>query len=358
MKRMYAPLQVQAFQDGTNVRVFLVNDRVTPVMTTVYVSLLSLEQNSTSCPANRGWHSFGVAPVLRTDYQVLPNFASEVWSTRLATLLRTRPGCTEKTCYIQVTAVAKPSQPGAGEVSETQLWLVPLKDITFPDPELRLSNFRVGLPDTVGTAALPGRPRHGTRQLLAEDDKVDNEVEEAAIQAHRTSKKKSEDKEHHTANDRVSSGAPEPVIKKIQPKDRSDAVHGGSSASIVPKRQAAAPGTPITFTLTATRTAALTNLLTKYRGRFSDDVFNALHPCTPKTITFYPHASAGPITAEDLASDLKVESLFDHQYDVAAAKRGGFQPTVAAAAAVVGPKPSQVITAAILNIEKKRHAPN
>jgi hypothetical protein len=354
---MYAPLQVQAFQDGANVRVFLVNDRVTPVMTTVYVSLLSLDQNSTSCPANRGWHSFGVAPVLRTDYQVLPNFASEVWSTRLATLMRTRPGCTEKTCYIQVTAVAKPNQPGAGDVSEAQLWLVPLKDITFPDPELRLSNFRVGLPDTVGTAALPGRHRPAGRQLRAEDDKVDNEVEEAAILARKPYKKKTEEVEHRTTSDRVSSGAPAHVTTKPAPKDRLDAVHGGSSTT-TPKRQAAVPGAPITFTLSTTRTAALTNLLTKYRGRFSDDAFNALHPCTPKTITFYPHISVGPITAEDLAADLKVESLFDHQYGVAAAKKGPFQPTVAAAAAVVGPKPSNVSTAAILNIEKRRNAPN
>lgn len=83
VKRMYAPLQVQAFQDGKNFKVFLVNDRVTPIATTVTVSVLSLDQNSTSsCPAAQSGaaatHTLGVDPVAKTDFTVPPSFASQV----------------------------------------------------------------------------------------------------------------------------------------------------------------------------------------------------------------------------------------------------------------------------------------
>jgi hypothetical protein len=63
--------------------------------------------------------------------------------------------------------------------------------------------------------------------------------------------------------------------------------------------------------MSGNRPAALTQLLTKYRGRFSDDAFSAVHPCEPKTITFYPHVSVGPLAPEDLAADLKVRGGVD-----------------------------------------------
>lgn len=78
---MYAPLQVQAFQDGKNFKVFLVNDRVTPIATTVTISVLSLDQNSTTCPAAQSAaaaHALGVEPVAKTDFTVPPSFASQV----------------------------------------------------------------------------------------------------------------------------------------------------------------------------------------------------------------------------------------------------------------------------------------
>jgi hypothetical protein len=77
---MYAPLQVQAFQDGKTFKVFLVNDRVTPVATTVTISVLSMDQNATSCPAaaQSATHSLGVEPFVRTDFTVPPSFASQV----------------------------------------------------------------------------------------------------------------------------------------------------------------------------------------------------------------------------------------------------------------------------------------
>lgn len=81
VKRMYAPLQVQAFQDGKNFKVFLVNDRVTPIATTVTISVLSLDQNSTTCPAAQSAaaaHALGVEPVAKTDFTVPPSFASQV----------------------------------------------------------------------------------------------------------------------------------------------------------------------------------------------------------------------------------------------------------------------------------------
>lgn len=309
---MYAPLQVQAYVDGTRLRVFLVNDRVTPVLTTVYVSLLSLNQTSTTCPTQRAWHSFGVAPVLRQDYQVQPSFASQVWSTQIATLLRSRPGCKANSCYVSVTAVAKSNQPGAGDVSETQLWLVPLKDITFPNPELKLAGFQYGdiaaaadpLPAPAAPAAAPiAAPADAAavagRALLEEE--VLGSIQADAIDRLRT---------------RFSSGAAPPpapaqdvaAVRKPRVRRPGSVSHGGLRVdqTLVPQRAWAPAGTPITFTMSANRPAALTQLLTKYRGRFSDDALTAVHPCEPQMITFYPHVSVGPLAPEDLAADLKV----------------------------------------------------
>lgn len=346
VKRMYAPLQVQAFQDGNKIKVFLVNDRVTPVMTTVYVSLLSLDQNSTSCPSRRSLHSFGVSPVLNTDYQVQPSFASQVYVMPIETLLRTRPGCTTSSCYVSVTAVAKSGQEGAGEVSETQLWLVPLKDIDFQDPEMRLSNFHIGdsAAATVGVASLIGKPRSLMADELAQND-TQAETQTTGGRSFRS---------------RLSSGATGPVPAQKPAKQSTNLVHGGGSSTVV-RRTLLPAGTPISFTLSTNRPAAQTNLLTKFRGRFSDDAFTALHPCTPKTITFYPHVSVGPISPEEFEADLKVESLFDHQYGKPEARKakGG-------AAAVAAVKPAKArraesaaaATGNILAVETKRKAPN
>lgn len=339
-----------------------------------------------------------------------------MYAAPIDTLLASHPGCTPTSCYISVTAVAKPDagewrQAGAGEVSEGQLWLVPLKDIDFPDPGLRLSNFQVGAAATAATVAAPapgaaavaasGLP---ARALLADEDEDEDEEEEDDADDSEQGDAKAEtqaDKQHkkaggstaHGATDsskktfprasrtfrsRFSSGAPKPpvpVASQKPAKNLRERLHGGSAPepSMVPSKVVLPAGTPLSFTLSAQRPAALTQFLTNYRGRFSDDAFTAVHPCQPRTITFYPHVSAGPITAEELAADLKVESLFDHQYGKPAAARkvqggGGVVqvPTVASAptqlpmAAVkkVPAKAAAVSTANILAVEKKRHAPN
>lgn len=364
IKRMFTPLQVQAFQDGSRVKVFLVNDRVTPVMTTVYVSLLSLEQNDASCEsARRHTFSAGAAPVLKQDYEVQPGFASEVWSTPLLTLLRSRPNCTTTTCYVSVTAVAKPNQPGAGDISETQLWLVPLKDIDLPDPQLSVSDFQLVTDEAaiVGTASLPRRPR-GARTLLAKEKQADEHT-------HGHGRKY---RSHIVSGGGLhSSNPPAPTTKPkwqetvhagpILPPLGEESAPDNASAPIKdtvskpvpapvapsPPKPAPKPGTPISFTLSSTRPAALTNLLTSYRGRFSDDVFTAFTPCSPKKITFYPHVSAGSITAEDFAADLQVESLFTHQYGkpVPSTAKGG----AAAIASTQASKLSKTSTAALRN---------
>jgi hypothetical protein len=364
--------------------------------------------------------------------------STQVYATPIDTLLASHPGCTPASCYISVTAVAKPNagewrQEGAGEVSEAQLWLVPLKDIDFPDPGLRLSNFQVGATavttaGTTATAAAAPATALPARTLLAEEEEEEEEEEDTAddnetdsgakAEAQADSKeklpkkaggskaadgaatkpgnsgtggsgsnsgKKSFPRASRAFKSRFSSGAPKapvPVAQKPA-KNLRDRLHGGSAPepSMVPSKVILPAGTPLTFTLTAQRPAALTQFLTKYRGRFSDDAFTAVHPCQPKTITFYPHVSAGPVTAEELAADLTVESLFNHQYGKAAVRKvqGGGGATAAevqvpTVAAVAAPKPAvqqppmavkkvpakaaAVATANILAVEKERHAPN
>lgn len=388
IKRMYAPLQVQVFQDGNKVKVFLVNDHVTPVRTTMYVSLLSLDHNSTVCgPSNRPARSPATASVLKQDFEVPANFAAEAWSTAILTLLRNRPGCTVASCYVSVIAVAKPNQVGAGEVSEAQLWLVPLKDIDFPNPELSLSNFRLGadqppIDDSLPELQTATKP-NPMRSLLSQGAGVAADVAQSTDRRYRSRirsgggvsestsapdavqfKRKSvmhagpiaAPPQHQGEQPEVPAQQPDagdnqpaseqppinnqqPSTPVVQPPTSNDdplldeepqgpVQLQPAPAPINPPKQSQPPpppGTPITFTLSAQRPAALTNLLTNYRGRFSDDAFTAVHPCSPRTITFYPHASEGGITAEDFAADLQVESLFDHQYGKpeAKAKTGG-----------------------------------
>jgi hypothetical protein len=70
----------------------------------------------------------------------------------------------------------------------------------------------------------------------------------------------------------------------------------------------------VSFVVKSNKPAVLTNFNTKIKGRFSDDAFTALHPCQPRKITFYPHASVGELAPAQLKADLTAESLFDHQY--------------------------------------------
>lgn len=477
VKRMYAPLQVQAFTDGDTFKVFLVNDRVTPVATTVQVSLVPLEQTSASCRTSENGdavtsvtasnattttttttttsstteekevelqqqqqqqepHDLGVASVLRTDFEVLPNFASQVWEIKTSALLRSRPSCTPATCYVAVTAVAKPGQPGAGEVSETQVFFVPLKDIKFTDPGMALTNFALAS----SSAARAGADAPATLESAAAAAKVNSadslsSATGAAAAPARTLLQTADSS--GSLRSRMSAGGRDGAL--LTPRRsggsgaasrRQEAVHGGgvsgsvgagsgrdtaagddrvsagagrggsnheaahqSPATAAPlpaaplpeapseeiiHEEVIEPGTPISFTLSTTRPAVLTNFLTRFRGHFSDDAFTALHPCAPKRITFFPHVSAGPISAAEFAADLKVESLFNHQYGepqpaVAAAAStvvgtaggaasvagvaGGAQPSVVAAAAAAA-NAAHPASALIAAVESKRHTPN
>uniref|UniRef100_A0A383W609 beta-mannosidase n=1 Tax=Tetradesmus obliquus TaxID=3088 RepID=A0A383W609_TETOB len=233
VKRMYANLQVQAIQDGPQTKIFLVNDHTTAVNTSVEVSVLSLSDSADAaeCAVQQQ------QPAALFTVPVAPLFAEMVWTMPTEDLLATRKGCTKTTCYISVTASGKASPSAAEETSVAQLFLVPLKDINLPDPELQLSEFR------------PLRPSQNSAEP-ADSDSADSPA-------------------------------------------------------------------AVTFTLKSNRPAVLTNLNTKIKGRFSDDAFTALHPCQPRSITFYPHASVEQLTAAQLKADLAAESLFDHQYGMA-----------------------------------------
>lgn len=249
VKRMYAPLQVQVIQDGDYTKLFVVNDHIAPINVAVNMKLLSLNDNSSTCQ-----HSLQVAekpsatiavPGSETTFNtsVPPGFASQVLAVPTADILATQPGCTDSTCYLDVTVTNQDNVGADGlmETSGTQMFFVPLKDIDLPDPNLQLLDF-------------------------------------------------------HEASSNSSAGV---------------AAGDNSTQSLV--------SSPVSFTLAASRPAVLTYLNTKYRGRFSDDAFTAVHPCTPKKVTFYPHESVTGLNAADLAADLTIESLFDHQYGSAAA---------------------------------------
>jgi hypothetical protein len=226
---------------------------------------------------------------------------------------------------------------------------------------MRLSNFHVGdsAAANVGIAAVASKPRSSLADELAQND-TQAETQKTGGKSFRS---------------RLSSGAIAPIAAQKAAKQSSNLAHGGGGSTPVPgvhgsggstsvprvRRTFLPAGTPISFTLSSNRPAAQTNLLTKFRGRFSDDAFTALHPCTPKTITFYPHVSAGSISPEEFEADLKVESLFDHQYGKPEVRKpkGG-------AAAVAAVKPAKVkkaesaaaATANFLVVESKRLAPN
>eukprot|EP00878_Enallax_costatus_P012963 GHUV01013537.1.p1 GENE.GHUV01013537.1~~GHUV01013537.1.p1 ORF type:complete len:273 (-),score=54.69 GHUV01013537.1:1855-2673(-) len=244
VKRMYAPLQAQVIQEGNYTKVFVVNDHIVPVTIAVNMQLKSLTDNISTCQQKAQQPDVPTSPIAvpgadaTIEATVPAGFASQVLATETSEILATLPGCTKTMCYLDVTVTRKnygllDAQP---EVSEAQMFFVPLKDIDLPDPGLNISGFQ---------------------QVPASVNSSDN-----------------------------SSG------------NLSD---------------------PVSFTVSASRPAVLTYLNTKYRGRFSDDAFTALHPCRPKQITFYPHSSVQGLTAHDLAADLTVESMFDHQFGTAAA---------------------------------------
>jgi hypothetical protein len=229
-----------------------------------------------------------------------------------------------------------------------------LKDIDFPDPGMTLANFHVGDSAAAATVGVASLPRNPTRSLLA--DELAMNVTQAETQ--KTGGK--------SFRSRLSSGAPAPSPAQEPAKQSSSLVHGGgiSTSAPVVRRTLLPAGTPISFTLSTNRPAAQTNLLTKFRGRFSDDAFTALHPCTPKTITFYPPVSAGPISLEEFATDVKVESLFDHQYGKARKVLPLVNGDTAAAVAAIKPVKARktelaaAATGSILAVESKRQAPN
>lgn len=248
---MYAPMQVQAIQDGNFTKVFVVNDHTTPVTVGINMRLLSLADNSSTCqqtlqvPSNRS--ATIAVPDAETTFEatVPPGFASQVLAVMTADILATNPGCSRTTCYLDVTVTNKNNSGSndEAEVSQAQMFFVPLKDIDLPDPGLKLSDFQQeGLSGNSSTAG---------------GDAGENTT------------------------------------------------HSSASG-------------PVSFSLTASGPAVLTYLNTKYRGRFSDDAFTAVHPCKPKRMTFYPHESVQGLSAADLAADLTVESLFNHQFGTAA----------------------------------------
>lgn len=73
----------------------------------------------------------------------------------------------------------------------------------------------------------------------------------------------------------------------------------------------------LSFLLSASRPAALTQLSTPSAGHFSDDALTALHPCEPVRLRFVPAATEQPLDAEQLAESLSVTSLYDHQFGLA-----------------------------------------
>lgn len=246
---MYAQLQAQVFQDGNYTKVFVVNDHTVPVTVSVNMRLRTLADNNT-CQQGSSKPDVPIAAIavpnadITIESTIPPGFASQVLAAETAEILTTIPGCTRATCYLDVTVTRKVAEPSKvqSEISEAQLFFVPLKDIDLPNPGLNISGFKQVQPQSQGGADV----------------------------------------------------------------NSSQNLSGNSSD-------------PVTFTLTASRPAVLTYLNTKFRGRFSDDAITALHPCKPKQITFYPHSSEHGVTANALAADLTVESLFDHQFGTAAA---------------------------------------
>ncbi|KAF6253727.1 hypothetical protein COO60DRAFT_1703701 [Scenedesmus sp. NREL 46B-D3] len=106
VKRMYANLQVQAVQDGSQTKVFLVNGHASLVNTIVTVRVLSLTDSAdaTACAAQQ---------------------PAAVFQTVVAPL------------FAEMSAMS-PQE----ETSQAQMFLTPLKDINLPNPELELSEFR------------------------------------------------------------------------------------------------------------------------------------------------------------------------------------------------------------------------
>lgn len=156
VKRMYAPLQVQVIQDGPQAKVFVVNDHMETVNTTITVNVLSLQDTAAACDAQQPAAAEFTTPVP-------PGYADMVWTMPTEDLLAGRTGCTATSCYIAVTAQGKlPTSTGAiqTEVSEAQMFLVPLKTIDLPDPELELSGF------TSATASSANSTAEGVRFTL------------------------------------------------------------------------------------------------------------------------------------------------------------------------------------------------
>jgi hypothetical protein len=361
--------QVQAITNPATdaVQVFLVNDHTTPVATRITISVLSLRDDA----GKRGdtcSSSATKAAAATLDFTVPPGFASEAWSMPVDKLLASQPGCTRHSCYVSVSAVARNGQDGAGEASEAQLWLVPLKDINFPNPGLQLTGFAqqtvvatepsyseadaeavaratnsyegesanpdmaTDAADEAGLMQLPAAASYEGASAWQPEEKPaypTSFVREAgAARSASTSTAafrnrlwaKATGKQIPLAG-KVAAAAAAAASKPVKGKPgKASGAASASTSAVKPAAAAAAAaatGAPITFTLSAARPAALTTLVTKYRGRFSDDGLTALHPCAPRTVTFYPHASVGRLSPEDLAADLKAESLFDHQYGAA-----------------------------------------
>jgi hypothetical protein len=176
IKRIYAPFAVQAIQDGNYTKVFIVNDHTTAVDATVSIKLLSLADAAESnCTAE----SWATEPIDSASYTVPAGFASMVWSMKTFNLLNSRHGCSSTSCYLSVEAIGtlvrsdlgitnprepqEPLEPDAlvqdsqysTDISQTQMWFAPLKDIDLPDPKLLLTDFAEApqeVPGAHGTA--------------------------------------------------------------------------------------------------------------------------------------------------------------------------------------------------------------
>eukprot|EP00879_Flechtneria_rotunda_P019017 GHRR01019964.1.p1 GENE.GHRR01019964.1~~GHRR01019964.1.p1 ORF type:complete len:340 (+),score=77.97 GHRR01019964.1:647-1666(+) len=282
VKRIYAPFQVQAITDGNQTKIFLINDYIEPIAATITVHLLSLADSSDSCQAQ----SAAVLPMAVFNATVAGGFAARVWSKATAEVLQSRSECMPTTCYITVRATTNTAADGLSNSgidigpqqveaqtsafeSETSLWFAPLKDIYLPDPNITLEGFAQVVSST------PETPAASMATALGVQEEGVNSADSFAATVAAAQRRR---------------------------------VQSTTATSNL------APPTAVTFTVTSTRPAALTSFSTQYKGRFSDDAFTALHPCHSKNVRFYPHASVGTVSTADLAAELQVESLFDHQF--------------------------------------------
>jgi hypothetical protein len=138
--------------DQKEAQIFLVSDMVENTRATVTLRLVSLADTAVTCATDRRRGSDkSIVETFRYDVPGL--FATRVWKMNAAELLKARPGCTPTTCYLSVTAEAD-----GMDLTESQLWFTPFKNMQLPDPKIIIDNVKLISPLEVNITVRSQRP--------------------------------------------------------------------------------------------------------------------------------------------------------------------------------------------------------